>query len=129
MESIKHLPVIEYTLQQGKYLCAKIIMDDGCDVSPETNSCIMGDYRIINEDESEDKEAEEEPNGGKENKMEIIKQIVTELSMVKTLKWTCRAFIRINCWIFKPKQVERLSLPTALKNYVLCKDLMSESVK
>ncbi len=42
---------------------------------------------------------------------------------VKTLRWTCRTFLRRDMRLFKPHLVRQLPLPKTLQEYILCANL------
>ena len=55
------------------------------------------------------------------SKRHAPRKIVIYIHSVKSLKATCKTFLRRECALFKPKDVQRLPLPNVMNNYILCK--------
>ena len=126
--------LLDHASAKFNFECVELMLNAGCKMSERTRNSIVAGCRKflpLNEREqlfSGDVNVHLDDDSFftvlliYEEKRQALKRIVTGMYRVKALKTACRTILRRECHLYRPKNVEALPLPKAIKKYILSID-------
>lgn len=125
--------LLDHAAAKHNFPFVELMLDAGCKMSKNVmSSVVKGCEKFLSETEvkdlkltgmtvSSDNDSFFKISKAYDEKRVALKNIVKMMGNVVSLKQTCRSFLRRECHIFLPKDVDLLPMPSLLKNYILCK--------